>query len=70
MGVMDKVKHQAQQLAGKAKETAGQATGNDEMRNAGKRDQVEGDAKEKGQEFKDKAEGAVQDAQEKFRRDE
>lgn len=70
MGVMDKVKHQAQQLAGKAKESAGHATGNEDMRNAGKRDQVEGNAKEKGQEFKDKAEGAVQDAQEKFRRDE
>lgn len=70
MGVMDKMKHQAQQLAGKAKETAGQATGNEEMRDAGKRDQVEGDVKEKGQDVKDKAEGAVQDVQEKFRRDE
>ncbi len=69
MGIFDKAKQQAQQYAGKAKEAAGRATGNEDMENAGKRDQVEGQAKEKGQEMKDKAEGAVEDVKDKFRDD-
>ncbi|MCA1188722.1 MULTISPECIES: CsbD family protein [unclassified Saccharopolyspora] len=67
MGVFDKAKHQAQQWTGKAKEAAGNATGNDELKNAGKRDQVEGQVKETGQDVKDKAAGAVQDVQDKFK---
>ncbi|WP_243790966.1 CsbD family protein [Saccharopolyspora gloriosae] len=67
MGVFDKVKHQAQQLTGRAKEATGSATGNDELRDAGKRDQTEGKVKETGQDVKDKAAGAVQDVQDKFK---
>ena len=67
MGVFDKVKHQAQQLTGRAKEATGSATGNDELRDAGKRDQVEGQVKEKGQDLKDKAAGAAQDVQDKLK---
>lgn len=67
MGVFDKVKHQAQQLAGRAKEATGSASGNDELRDAGKRDQAEGKVKETGQDIKDKAAGAAEDAQDKFR---
>lgn len=69
MGMFDKAKHQAQQVAGKAKETAGKATKNEDLQNAGKRDQAEGEAKETGQEIKDKAAGAAEDAKEKFRGD-
>lgn len=67
MSAFDKVKQQAQQLTGKAKEAAGRASGNEGLENAGKRDRLEGEAKEKGQEVKDKAAGAVEDAKEKFR---
>ncbi|MBK0865506.1 MAG: CsbD family protein [Saccharopolyspora sp.] len=67
MGVFDKVKHQAQQLAGRAKEATGSASGNDELRDAGKRDQAEGKVKETGQDIKDKAAGAAEDVQDKFR---
>lgn len=67
MSVFDKAKHQAEQWVGKAKEATGKATGNEEMENSGKRDEVEGEAKETGQDLKDKAAGAVEDAKKKFR---
>ena len=66
MGMFDKAKHQAQQWAGKAKETTGRTLGNEEMENAGKRDQVEGGVKETGQDVKDRAAGAAEQAKEKF----
>lgn len=66
MSVFDKAKQQAQQLAGKAKEATGKKTGNEDMENAGKRDQLEGKAKEAGQDAKDKTAGAVEDAKDKF----
>ena len=69
MGVFDKAKHQAQQWAGKAKEAAGKATNNEDMENAGKRDQAEGQVKETGQDIKDKAAGAAEDAKDKFQGD-
>lgn len=70
MGVFDKAKQQAQQWTGKAKEAAGRATGNEDLENAGKRDQVAGEAKEAGQDIKDRAAGTVDDLKDKFRRDE
>ncbi|GAA4837511.1 CsbD family protein [Saccharopolyspora rosea] len=70
MGVFDKAKQQAQQWTGKAKEAAGRATGNEDLENAGKRDQVEGQAKEAGQDIKDRAAGTVDDLKDKFHRDE
>lgn len=66
MGMFDKAKHQAQQLAGKAKETTGRTLGNDEMENAGKRDQAEGEVKEAGQDVKDRVAGAAEEAKDKF----
>lgn len=69
MGVFDKAKHQAEQLAGQAKEALGKATGNDEMKRSGKRDQVSGEAKETGQDIKDRAAGAVDDVKDRLRRD-
>ncbi|SDK30004.1 CsbD-like [Actinopolyspora mzabensis] len=69
MSTFDKVKHQAQQLAGKAKEATGRATGNRDMKDAGKRDRLEGEAKESGQDMKDRAAGAAEDAKDKLRGD-
>ena len=70
MGVFDKAKDKAEQAAGKGKERVGEATDNEDLENAGKRDQVSGEAKEAGHDLRDKAAGAVQDAKEKFRGDE
>ncbi|WP_019855949.1 CsbD family protein [Actinopolyspora mortivallis] len=67
MSTFDKVKQQAQQLAGKAKEATGRMTGNQRVENAGKRDRLEGEAKERGQDLKDRAEGTVQEARDKLR---
>ena len=69
MGVFDKAKDKAEQLAGKGKEGVGKATDNEDMENAGKRDQLSGEAKETGHDLRDKAAGAVQDAREAFRDD-
>jgi uncharacterized protein YjbJ (UPF0337 family) len=66
MGMFDKVRHKAEQLAGRGKEAAGAATDNDDLKNAGKRDQLSGEAKETAQDVKDKAAGAVQDAKDKL----
>ncbi|GAB2740867.1 hypothetical protein GCM10027174_12900 [Salinifilum aidingensis] len=66
MGVFDKAKEQAQQLVGKAKQATGQATGNEEMRDAGKRDEMGGKVKEAGQDIKDKAAGAAENVKDRF----
>lgn len=66
MGLFDKVKHQAEQLAGKGKEAVGDATDNEELRKAGKRDQTEGEVKEAAQDVKDSAAGAFQDTKKKL----
>lgn len=67
MSVFDKAKDKAEQLAGKAKEHTGQATDNPELEDAGKRDQLSGEAKEAGHDLRDKAAGAVHDARENLR---
>jgi uncharacterized protein YjbJ (UPF0337 family) len=67
MGVFDKAKDKAEQLVGDAKERMGRATGNEEMEDAGKRDQLSGEAKETGHDLRDKAAGAVHDAKERMR---
>jgi uncharacterized protein YjbJ (UPF0337 family) len=69
MGAFDKAKDKAEQLVGQGKEKAGEATDNEELENAGKRDQLSGEAKETGHDLRDKAAGAVQDARETFRGD-
>jgi uncharacterized protein YjbJ (UPF0337 family) len=67
MGVFDKAKDKAEQLAGDAKERMGRATDNEDMEDAGKRDQLSGEAKETGHDLRDKAAGAVHDAKERMR---
>jgi uncharacterized protein YjbJ (UPF0337 family) len=66
MSVFDKAKDKAEQLVGKGKEKAGQGTDNEELENAGKRDQVSGEVKETGHDVRDKAAGVVHDAKERL----
>jgi uncharacterized protein YjbJ (UPF0337 family) len=66
MGVFDKAKDKAEQLVGGAKEKTGRATDNEDLENAGKRDQTAGEAKEAGHDLRDKAAGAYQDAKDKL----
>jgi uncharacterized protein YjbJ (UPF0337 family) len=61
MGILDKAKDKAEQLIGEAKEKIGQMTGNEALENAGKRDQLSGEAKEAGHDLRDKAAGVVED---------
>lgn len=56
---IDDLKNKAEGLAGEAKEAAGEATGNDNLANEGRADQVKSDIKEKASELKDKASDAV-----------
>jgi uncharacterized protein YjbJ (UPF0337 family) len=69
MGAFDKAKDKAEQLVGKGKESAGRATDDQELEDAGKRDQLSGEAKEAGHDVRDKAAGAVHDAREALRGD-
>ncbi|HEU0128386.1 MAG TPA: CsbD family protein [Pseudonocardiaceae bacterium] len=53
MGLADKAKNKGQELQGKGKETAGRATGDDELKAEGKTDQAKGDLKQAGEKIKD-----------------
>lgn len=53
MGLGDKISHAAEDLGGKAKEAAGNATGNDRLKAEGQADQVKADAKKVGESVKD-----------------
>jgi uncharacterized protein YjbJ (UPF0337 family) len=53
MTATDKAKNTAQEVKGKVKETAGKATGNDNLRAKGEADQVKGDLKQAGEKVKD-----------------
>ncbi|MEV7610432.1 CsbD family protein [Microbacterium sp. NPDC089320] len=53
MGLDDKIKNAAQDIAGKAKEAIGNATDNDKLVAEGKADQVKADAKKAGENVKD-----------------
>ena len=68
MSIFDKAKDKAQQAVGTAKEKLGEATGNEDLRESGKADQTKGEVKEAGHDLRDRAEGAVQDAKDKFDR--
>jgi uncharacterized protein YjbJ (UPF0337 family) len=64
--MFDKAKDKAEQLVGDAKERMGQKTDNEDLENAGKRDQLSGEAKETGHDMRDKAAGTVHDAKERL----
>lgn len=53
MGAMDDAKHNAEKLAGKAKEKFGDATDNEKLQAEGRMDQVKADAKKVGDDVKD-----------------
>jgi uncharacterized protein YjbJ (UPF0337 family) len=66
MGILDKARDKAEQLIGEAKEKIGQMTGNESLEDAGKRDQLSGEAKEAGHNLRDKVAGAVHDVKDKL----
>jgi uncharacterized protein YjbJ (UPF0337 family) len=49
----DKARNAAQDVKGKAKETAGRATGNRKLANKGRSDQAKASAKKTGEKIKD-----------------
>ena len=53
MSASDKMKNKVEETGGKLKETTGKATGDDEMRAEGKKDQTKGSAKQAGEKVKD-----------------
>jgi len=53
----DKAKHEAEDLGGKLKETAGSATGNRDLENDGKQDQAGAKLKKVGDDIKNAVKG-------------
>ena len=53
MSAMDKIKNAAQDLMGKAKETAGKVTDNEKLEAEGQADQSKAHAKKAGENIKD-----------------
>ena len=53
MSAVDKIKNKAEELTGKAKEGAGSATGNDDLKAEGQKDQASGNIKQAGEKVKD-----------------
>ena len=55
MGTRDKASNEAQDIKGKVKEAAGKLTGNEDLENKGKSDQVKSAVKDVGEKVKDAA---------------
>ena len=53
MSALDKAKNKAEEVGGMAKERAGEATGDDDMRAEGQVDQTKGNLKQAGEKVKD-----------------
>jgi uncharacterized protein YjbJ (UPF0337 family) len=53
MSATDKIKNAAEDLAGKAKEAVGKATGNENLEAEGKKDQTKSSVKDAGESVKD-----------------
>ncbi len=53
MGIGDKAKNAAEKAMGKGKETAGDAKGDDKLKNEGRGDQSKADVKNAGEHVKD-----------------
>lgn len=53
MGLDDKIKNAAHDLAGKAKETVGKVTDNEKLEAEGRADQAKADVKKAGENVKD-----------------
>jgi len=61
MGLDDKLKNKAEDLAGRGKEAAGAATGNDSLKAEGVADQKKAGIKDKIEDVKDKVKNKVDD---------
>jgi uncharacterized protein YjbJ (UPF0337 family) len=61
MGTQDKASNKLQDVKGKVKETVGRATGDEDLENKGKTDQVKASLKDVGEKVKDAA-SEVKDA--------
>lgn len=59
MGIADKFSNKAEELGGRAKEAAGAATGNDDLKAEGKADQASATIKDGVEKVKDKANEVV-----------
>jgi uncharacterized protein YjbJ (UPF0337 family) len=55
MAIRERASNEAQDLKGRAKETAGKATGNDDLKDKGKADQMKAALKDVGEQAKDAA---------------
>lgn len=55
MGTQDKASNKLQDVKGKVKETVGKATGDEDLENQGKTDQVKSSVKDVGEKVKDAA---------------
>ena len=53
MGLNDKIDNKSEEFSGKAKEAAGTATGDEDLRQEGKSDQTKSDLKQAGEKVKD-----------------
>jgi len=53
MGIQEKASNKAQEIKGRAKESAGAATGNRDLQAEGQADQVKGNLKQAGEKLKD-----------------
>jgi uncharacterized protein YjbJ (UPF0337 family) len=53
MGVDDKARNTGEKVKGKAKEAAGSATGDEDLRQEGRADQSKADVKQAGEKVKD-----------------
>lgn len=53
MGIVDKAKNKAEEVAGKGKEAAGKATDDHDLENEGRGDQAKSNLKDAGEKVKD-----------------
>ncbi|MFD2674150.1 CsbD family protein [Gulosibacter bifidus] len=60
MGLMDDMKHNAEEFFGKGKEKAGEASGNDDLKREGQLDQVSADVKQGVDNIRDGINDALQ----------
>lgn len=66
MGLADDAQNKAEELKGQAKEAAGAATGNDDLKHEGKAEQFEADVKKKVADVADKVKEGVNDIKAKL----
>jgi len=57
MGTDDKIENKTEELAGKAKETVGEASGDRDLQAEGQADQTKGNLKQAGEKVKDAFKG-------------